>query len=927
MTMSILPEFVCARGHRWRIDGEPAGRSEGEGSGCPVCGGRPVAAEPPLCGGGGDGPPGPSLAPGFVEGATLSDYLRGEPLPIATAAEVVETLARAVHVAHRQGLRHGGLTAARVVLEPTDPPRFVDSQPGRLCEQNGRELIPRITGFVRVGAAGAGRDPGSSVRADVLGLGSILFELLTGAPVRGDEIDRGAASPCAWNPKVPRDLEAICLACLEPDPARRLADAGLVAGALRQFLETFVTQFPCSRCSKAIKSKKPLRVGTTVVRCPHCGEQSVVEPFGGKTPSSPSPERPVPAPPSHPDPSPPPRPEPVRHVTSRSVTYRAWRDPDPGWDSTFGPRAGPEVSPSRPLLASTPRTTPSGSQAAGLPIVAGYALLKELGRGGMGVVYKAKHEKLKRLVALKMVSISPQDDPQELARFQAEAEAVARVHHPNIVQIYEVGEQAGLPYLALEFVTGGTLRARLDGRPQPIRAAVQLVQQIARAVHAAHQRGIVHRDLKPANILLQPTPAADNRHWASAGAIEADQEYGVPKVADFGVAKWIDDFEAPGTYGDKVGTPRYMAPEQAEGPGEEIGPAADIYSLGVILYEMLTGRPPFVSSSVAAVLSQVLSEPPVPPRQLRRELARDLEAICLRCLEKDPRHRYPTALALAEDLGSFLDGELVRARHPGPAERAWNWSLKNPVPSTLLLTVTAVLLFGQWSLHRLADRMVESTTRENAAQQTELIKGVNSLYTEVAARAKNAGVVVSHKYPELEGAIPIPAKFTIELGQRMQTRAEAEGHDQGLDQSFLQLRLYSDHPFRRRPDSPPRSQFGKDALAFYRDPENAGRAFDRIEKTRAGARVLRYATPLIMEARCLKCHDDPKLYELDEFRKTDWKVGDVRGVLEVVCPLENNTEQTQNALLSTYLHVAVTGGAVLALSWAGLMFGRRRRRA
>ncbi len=166
-------------------------------------------------------------------------------------------------------------------------------------------------------------------------------------------------------------------------------------------------------------------------------------------------------------------------------------------------------------------------------------------------------------------------------------------------------------------------------------------------------------------------------------------------------------------------------------------------------------------------------------------------------------------------------------------ERAWNWSLKNPVPSTLLLTVIAVLLFGQWSLHRLADRMVESTTRENAAQQTELIKGVNSLYTEVAARAKNAGVVVSHKYPELEGSIPIPAKFTIELGQRMQARAEADGHDQGLDQSFLQLRLYSDHPFRRRPDSPPKSQFGKDALAFYQDPENTGRAFDRIEKTRA----------------------------------------------------------------------------------------------
>ncbi|HWT80497.1 MAG TPA: DUF3365 domain-containing protein, partial [Candidatus Methylomirabilis sp.] len=296
------------------------------------------------------------------------------------------------------------------------------------------------------------------------------------------------------------------------------------------------------------------------------------------------------------------------------------------------------------------------------------------------------------------------------------------------------------------------------------------------------------------------------------------------------------------------------------------------------------------------------------------------------CLEKDPRQRYPTAQLLADDLGSFLENEPVRARPPGPVERLWNWSLKNPVPSTLLLTISAVLLFGQWSLHRLADQMVESTTKESASQQTELIKVVNSLYTDVAARAKNAGVVVTHKYPELEGSIPIPAKFTIELGQRMQSRAESDDHDRGLDQSFLQLKLYSEHPFQRRNDSPPKYQFGKDALAFYQDAGNKDRPFDRIEKTRAGARVLRYATPLIMKEQCLKCHNDPKLYELDEFRKTDWKAGDIRGVLEVVCPLEDNAEQTQKTLLNTYLQVAGTGAAVLTLCCAGLMLGRRRRR-
>jgi serine/threonine protein kinase len=831
----------------------------------------------------------------------------------------------------------------------------VDPDLGHLCEANRRELIPRITGFGLTFSPGAERDSDSPVAADVFGLGSILFELLTGqAPRDLESIDQGAAPPSARNPKVPKVLEAICLACLEP--ARRLADAGLLADALRQFLDTYVTVFQCSRCSRPIKSNKPLQVGTTVVHCPHCGAQSLVEPLGGKDPSPSSPqgtERRDPAPETRRDAAPSITPEPGRFSSSRpadpSTATNAPSDSDRDPHSTFkpfnrsadrpstpAPSSTPRSTPSgadryvqrgplsTPAPSSTPRSTPYGTQAAGLPIVDGYALLSELGRGAMGVVYKAKHEKLKRIVALKMISIQPLDDSQGLAQFQAEAEAVARLHHPNIVQIFEVGEQHGSPFLALEFVTGGTLKNRLDGRPQPIRAAAQLVQQLARAIHAAHLRGIVHRDLKPANILLQPTPPSENWHAASAGAIEANQVYGVPKVSDFGLAIRIDDVDAPGYYGGVVGTPVYAAPEQVKGQPEEVGPASDIYSLGVILYEMLTGRPPFISSSAVDVLKQLVSDPPVPPRQLRREIPRDLEAICRRCLEKDPRERYPTAQLLADDLGSFLEGESVRARPPGPVERLWNWSLKNPVPSTLLLTISAVLLFGQWSLHRLANQMVESTTISSAAQQTELIKVVNSLYTEVATRAKHAGIVVTHKYPDTADSIPIPAKFTIELGQRMQNRAE-EDPDRKLEQSFLQLKLYSEHPFRRRNDSPPKYQFGRDALAFYEDAGNKGLPFDRIEKTRAGARVLRYATPLIMEERCLKCHNDPKLYELDEFRKTDWKAGDIRGVLEVVCPLEESTEQTQTTLLYTYLQVAGVGAAVLALCWAALMFGRRRR--
>jgi serine/threonine protein kinase len=878
------------------------------------------------------------LAYECVEGENLREYVARRALAVVTAAEVVETLARAIHEAHRLGFHHGDLTAEWVVLAQSHPPRFVDPDHGRLCEPNGRELVPKIMRFGIGRAEQMERNLDSSVASDVFGLGSILVEMLTGRPaMEVESVVGGATSLCRRNPRVPKDLEAICVACHECDPSRRLADAGLLADALRQFVDTFVTQFQCSGCSKAIKSKKPLRIGTTIVCCPRCGAQSFVAPLGkaGAASSGVRTERHEPGPyapaqnpsraarPSH-------KPEtgsgsPPRRV-DRATAGEASRVSDPIGDSTFALPVGLASRPSTPAPGSLPRSGSSAVQAVGLPVVAGYTLLSELGRGGMGVVYKARHDKLKRIVALKMVTAHPQDDARDLVQFQAEAEAVARLHHPNIVQIFEVGEQDGSPYLALEFVTGGTLKHRLDGRPQPIRAAAQLVHQLARAVHAAHQRGIVHRDLKPANILLQPAPPSESWHAASAGAIEANQVYGVPKVSDFGVAKRIDDGDAAGCHGGLVGTPAYMAPEQAKGQPEEIGPAADIYSLGVILYELLTGQPPFLSPSAVDVLRQLIADPPVPPRRIRRELPRDLEAICRCCLEKDPRRRYPTAELLADDLDSFLQGEPVRARPPALAERLWHWSLKNPVPATLLLTISSVVLFGQWSLHRLADQMVESTTRESAAQQTEMLKVVNSLYTDVAGRAKKAGVVVSHKYPELESAIPIPAKFTIELGQRMQSRAESDDHGTGLDRSFLQLKLYSEHPFQRRNDSPPKYLFGKDAIAFYTDSTNKGLAFDRIEKTRAGARVLRYATPLVLEERCLKCHNDPTLYELDEFRKTDWKVGDIRGVLEVVCPLEDSTEQTKKTLVDTYLQVAGMGASVLGLSWAGVMAGRRRRR-
>jgi hypothetical protein len=277
-----------------------------------------------------------------------------------------------------------------------------------------------------------------------------------------------------------------------------------------------------------------------------------------------------------------------------------------------------------------------------LPVIDGYEIGELLGRGGMGLVFRARQKPLKRDVALKIVVSGAHAGAQERARFRTEAEAVARLGHPGIVQIYEVGEQAGCPYLALELVSGGSLAEQLQGAPVPPRRAAQLLLDLARAVQHAHEQGIVHRDLKPANVLLT--------------------ESGVAKIADFGLAKLLDAEQGQTRTGVVLGSPSYMAPEQAEGRVRAIGPVTDVYALGAILYESLTGRPPFVSASLMETLDQVRSHDPAPPQALQPKVPNDLATICLKCLEKNPAHRYPSAAALALDLDRFLRGEAITAR-------------------------------------------------------------------------------------------------------------------------------------------------------------------------------------------------------------------------------------------------------------------------
>jgi tetratricopeptide (TPR) repeat protein len=308
------------------------------------------------------------------------------------------------------------------------------------------------------------------------------------------------------------------------------------------------------------------------------------------------------------------------------------------------------------------------------PRVPGYEILEELGRGGMGVVYQARHIQLSRLVALKMVLAGSRAGEPELRRFRAEAEAVARLQHPHIVQIFEVGEHDGLPYLALEHCAGGSLAAQLDGTPLRPDQAATLVETLARAAQAAHEAGVVHRDLKPANILR----GAD----------------GTPKIADFGLAKRLDAQTAATQTGAIVGTPSYMAPEQAGGKTREVGPAVDVWALGAVLYECLTGRPAFLGPTPTDTLLRVVSDEPVPPRKLNPAVPRDLETICLKCLRKEPQRRYASAEALAEDLRRFRGGEAIQARAVGRVGRLWRWCRRKPLVAALSAALIVSLLAG-----------------------------------------------------------------------------------------------------------------------------------------------------------------------------------------------------------------------------------------
>jgi eukaryotic-like serine/threonine-protein kinase len=561
------------------------------------------------------------------------------------------------------------------------------------------------------------------------------------------------------------------------------------------------------------------------------------------------------------------------------------------------PKPAPPVSPADAKLSSQqtvvgwePGSTQTNNSQSDQDGVPGYKILGELGRGGMGVVYKARQKSLNRIVALKMVLSGGHASATERDRFRLEADAVGKLKHPNIVQIIDIGESNGRPYFSLEFIEGGTLQRKLDRETMSCQQAAETVELLARAMQTAHDHGIIHRDLKPGNILLTRD--------------------GIPKITDFGLAKQMHTDSGHTQTGSILGTPNFMSPEQAEGRLEEVGPASDVYSLGAILYCTLTGRPPFIGATPMETLGQVVHDEPLPPSRLQSRVSRDLETICLKCLAKSPEKRYGSAAELADDLRRHLNGEPIRARAMGRVEQVWRWCRRNPVPASLLLTVVAGGIFGLWYMSNLSQEVVRTSALESAAQQADLFDQLNDFYSkEVVAQS---GLPTSTDYRKQKEKLPPPATLAIDLGDYISKHSQLGMH----------VRVYSDYPFLNRKvrnEGGPRDSFEREALEHLtQDPEEP---YYRYEKFK-GRPVLRYARARIMKESCVECHNSHPLSP-----RKDWKVGDVRGVFEIIRPLDADQQRAQSALHRTLVLIGGFSAALLGFSTLVLFFGRRARRS